>query len=91
MTLLVFPWKNRTTGELVTVENFKAPADSVHLYQHFVENRRIIGVPVGDESLLAHTGRDVRRMILEGDDRWRELIPDVAIPMAERHAQRATG
>lgn len=89
MTLLVFPWKNRTTGELVTVENFKAPADSVHLYQHFVENRRIIGVPVGDESLLAHTGRDVRRMILEGDDRWRGLIPDVAIPMAERHAQRA--
>ena len=91
MTLLVFPWKNRTTGELVTVENFKAPADSVHLYQHFVENRRIIGVPVGDESLLAHTGRDVRRMILEGDDRWRDLIPDVAIPMAERHAQRASG
>jgi hypothetical protein len=91
VSLRVFPWKNRKTGELVTVDNFRAPADSTHLYQHFVENGRIHGVQCGDESLLAGTGRDVCRMILEGDDHWRDLVPELAWPMAERHAQLHSG
>ena len=87
VTLRVFPWKNRKTGELVTAETFRAPENCVHLYQHFVENNRIHGVACGDESLLAYTGRDVCRMILANDPGWHELVPEVAWPMAERHAQ----
>jgi hypothetical protein len=87
VSLQVFPWKNRKTGELVTAETFLAPENSRHLYQHFVENGRIKGVACGDESLLAHTGRDVCRMILSGDERWHGLVPEQAWPMAERHAQ----
>ena len=66
VTLQVFPWKNRKTGELVTAETFMAPENCRHLYQHFVENNRIQGVSCGDETLLAYTGRDVCRMILSG-------------------------
>ena len=33
--------------------------------------------------LLAHTGRDVCRMILSDDDRWRALVPEQAWTMAE--------
>lgn len=87
VTLQVFPWKNRRTGELVTAETFQAPADSVHLYRHFVENGRIQGVESCDEKLLGHTGRDVCRMIMSGDGRWHDLVPQVAWPMAERHAR----
>ncbi len=87
VTLRVFPWKNRKTGELVTAGTFRAPENCVHIYQHFVENGRIHGVACGDESLLAYTGRDVCRMILANDTRWHELVPEVARPMAERHAQ----
>jgi hypothetical protein len=87
VTLRVFPWKNRKTGELVTAETFRAPENCVHLYQHFVENNRIHGVSCGDESLLAYTGRDVCRMILANETCWHELVPEVAWPMAERHAQ----
>lgn len=87
VTLQVFPWKNRKTGELVTAETFLAPENCRHLYQHFVGNGRIQGVSCGDESLLAHTGRDVCRMILANDDRWRTLVPEQAWPMAERHAR----
>jgi hypothetical protein len=86
VTLQVFPWKNRKTGELVTAETFMAPENCRHLYQHFVENGRIMGVSCGDPSLLAYTGRDVCRMILAGDERWHELVPQQAWPMAERHA-----
>jgi len=87
VTLLVFPWKNRKTGELVTCGNFQAPENCVHLYQHFVENGRIMGVNCPDESLLALTGRDVCRMIHDGDSSWQQLVPEVAWTMAERHAR----
>jgi hypothetical protein len=92
VTLHVFPWKNRRTGELVTAENFRPPAESVHLYQHFLANGRIRGIPCDEEQILAYTGRDVCRMIGSDDERWRELVPQVAWTMAERHAQlRAPG
>lgn len=87
VSLRVFPWKNRATGELVTATAFRAPENCVHLYQHFIDNGRITGVPCDDESLLAFTGRDVCRMILAGDERWRELVPEEAWTMAVRHAR----
>ena len=87
VTLHVFPWKNRRTGELVTAETFKAPENCVHLYQHFVGNGRIHGIPHADEPLLGSTGRDVCRMILAGDERWREFVPETVWAMAERHAR----
>ncbi|MFZ9937251.1 MAG: TonB-dependent receptor [Luteolibacter sp.] len=87
VTLLVYPWKNRRTGELVTADNFLAPENCRHLYQHFAENGRIRGLACGDESLLAHTGRDVCRMILLDDEHWRSLVPASAWAMAERHAR----
>jgi hypothetical protein len=86
VVLHVFPWKNRRTGELVTVENFLAPADCVHLYQHFRQNHRIVGIRCDDNDTLLHTSRDVNRMIATGDGRWRGLVPEVAWAMAERHA-----
>ncbi|MCU0778428.1 MAG: TonB-dependent receptor, partial [Akkermansiaceae bacterium] len=87
VTLHVFPWKNRRTGELVTAETFKAPENCLHLYQHFVGNGRILGIPHADEPLLGSTGRDVCRMILAGDDHWRDFVPESAWAMAERHAR----
>jgi hypothetical protein len=86
VTLYVFPWKNRRSGELVTVDNFLAPDDCVHLYQHFTDNQRIIGVACDDAGMLLHTSRDVCRMIVAGDERWRDLVPQAAWVMAARHA-----
>lgn len=87
LTLRVFPWKNRKSGELVTADSFIAPENSVHLYQHFLENGRIHAVDCGDESLLDSTGRDVNRMIVDGVEGWRDLVPEVAWEMAMRHAR----
>ncbi|MEI6653395.1 MAG: TonB-dependent receptor [Verrucomicrobiota bacterium] len=91
VTLHVFPWKNRRSGELVMVDNFRAPEDCVHLYQHFLDNRRIVGIACDDEELLRHTSRDVCRMIVASDPRWRDLVPQVAWTMAERHARCLKG
>ena len=82
----MFPWRNRKTGELVAAETFLPPENCVHLYRHFLATGKIQGIPYGKPSLLAHTGRDVCRMIHEGDERWRQLVPQHAWAMAERHA-----
>ncbi len=87
VTLHVFPWKNRRNGELVTAETFLAPEDCVHLYRHFLTNGRIQGIPCEDDFILSYTGRDVCRMINAKDGRWRQLVPEVAWTMAERHAR----
>lgn len=89
VTLHVFPWKNRRNGELVTAETFMPPADCVHLYRHFIANGRIQGIPCEDSQSLVYTGRDVCRMIHADDGRWRELVPEIAWTMAERHARLA--
>jgi len=87
VTLHVFPWKNRRNGELVTAETFRAPEDSVHLYRHFLSNKRIQSIPCEDDFILSYTGRDVCRMINAKDEAWHKLVPEVAWTMAERHAQ----
>ncbi len=88
VSLHVFPWKNRKTGELVSASNFRAPSLSKHLYEHFLINHRIIDVPCEDLRLLDYTGRDVCRLILTGDEKWRELVPPASWKMAECHAQQ---
>jgi len=87
VSLHVFPWKNRKSGEVVTADSFHAPPDSTHLYRHFLENRRIIPVAFQDEHIPILTGRDVSRMILDGDDSWRGFVPEAAWTMAERQAR----
>lgn len=86
LTLRVFPWKNRRSGELVGASSFIAPENSLHLYRHFLENGRIIGVECTDHTLLDWTGRDVNRLIVAGDETWRRLVPEAAWEMAGRHA-----
>ena len=91
VTLHVFPWKNRRSGELVTAETFRAPEDSVHLYRHFLANGRMLPIVCEDEELLGRTGRDVCRMIAAGDTTWQDLVPEVAWTMAKRHAELRLG
>lgn len=91
VSLQVFPWKNRRSGELVTAQTFQAPENCLHLYQHFLENGHIQEVVCDDESLLEFTSRDVLRLIAKGDPRWRQLVPECAWEMAERHAHRQRG
>jgi len=78
VTLYVYPWKNRKTGELVDAASFIPPDDSRSLYKYFLETGKVRGVPVGDELLLQHTGRDIQEMIASGDEEWHEWVPEEA-------------
>ena len=80
--LYVYPWKNRKSGELVTANNFEAPENLRHLYSHLYENGLIHPVQVIDEDLLRYTARDITRMIQQGDERWKDYVPEEAYKAA---------
>ncbi|MGJ8657442.1 MAG: TonB-dependent receptor [Akkermansiaceae bacterium] len=82
LSLYVYPWKNRQTGELVTTEVFKIEAHLSHLLQYFRENKMIQDVECSDEELLAYTGRDILKMIQDGDDSWKDQVPSFAHKVA---------
>ncbi len=77
ITLLVYPWRNRKTGEIVTAENFRAPEHLRHLYRYFIDAGMIGAIPCSDESLLDITARQVMRRVAN-DDPWEELVPEEA-------------
>ncbi len=78
LSLYVYPWGNRKSGELVSAENFRVPEDLRYLYRHFRENGMIHAIPCGDRELLRYTGRDIQRMIAAGDETWKNLVPKQA-------------
>lgn len=82
--LFVYPWHNTQSKELVTAENFKAPDEWHHFYQHLLDNKRVIPVGVGDPSFLANTGRKVMKMIESGDTAWKNWVPPEAHDMFQR-------
>jgi len=82
--LFVYPWHNTRSKELVTADNFKAPANWQHFYQHLIENGRVRSIGVGDPTLLAKTGRKILAMIREGDSGWEQWVPEEAHAMVRR-------
>ena len=76
--LYVYPWKNRKTGELVTTEVFRVEDHLKHLFLYFKDNNMILDVECSDEELLAHTGRDILKLIKKGDDSWKTKVPEIA-------------
>ena len=78
LALYVYPWKNRKDGEVVTAESFKTSESVKHLYQYFLQNRKIRSVEPGEKDLLNFTGREIQKMIAEGGEEWKEFVPEIA-------------
>lgn len=86
--LFVYPWHNTKSKELVTADNFKAPENWQHFYQHLIENQRIHAIGVGDPTLLSMTGRKTLKLIESGGDDWEKWIPEEAHEMVRRQMNR---
>ncbi|MDF7801644.1 hypothetical protein P4C99_19355 [Pontiellaceae bacterium B1224] len=84
VSLLVYPWHNTRSLELVTVENFRAPENWQYFYKHLLQNERIRPVGVGDPSLLAMTSRKTMKLIEAGGSEWEQWVPEEAHKMVRR-------
>ncbi len=84
LSLLVYPWRNRTGGALVTADNFNAPDHLFHLYKHFHQNGMITDIGCGDEKLLERTGREILKSAADGGE-WEEWVPEEALALVRCH------
>ncbi len=75
VSLLVSPWKNRKTGEMVTAKNFRAPDKYQDFYHFLYSNKHIVHLPSGDPELLNKTPRDLCTMQEQGQEEWQNLVP----------------
>jgi len=78
VSLHVYPWQNRHTGEVVTADSFRPPEDASHLYRYFMENGMIHSTPYRNLDLLKYTSRDIQKLICDGDPEWKSYVPEVA-------------
>jgi hypothetical protein len=85
VTLMVYPWQNSETGELVTAESFTVPSQVAHLYAHLLENglvEPIRGVTCRDLSVLPS---QVLARLQSGDESWRSHVPPDVVQIIERN------
>ena len=74
--LYVSSWFNKRKGSLVTADIYKSPENYRNLYQHFLENNMVNAIELSNINLLKYNGRDLLKMIGEGEETWKEFIPE---------------
>lgn len=84
LRLYVYPVLDRESGQLRTAQRAQVPDHLRSLYEYLVENHRVLSIAGNaNRDLLDFWTTDVRRMILEGDERWKKLVPPELVPVYE--------
>lgn len=82
--LLVHPWRNPDTGEVVTAETLQAAPSLRHLYAHLLENGFIEGIRDCNPALLPIFPAGVRAKLAAGDPAWEAMVPPQAAAIIKR-------
>jgi hypothetical protein len=82
--LYVYPMGDPMTGRVMSAEDVKVSSEKRHLLRYLLETQSVRSLPAeeGHDDLLFHTSADVRKMLLAGDARWQNLVPDIVLRQA---------
>jgi len=84
--LFVYPYCDRKSGELSTVENLKLPPEAKPLFDYVVGAGKIIGLHNQDPTCMSIDSRDVLKRIASGDALWETMVPPAIVELIkERH------
>ena len=73
--LYVYPWLNRETGRIVTLDTMEVAPNLRHLYAHLVENHFIEDIRNFNAEYLAITTTGVIEKLQAGDAIWESQVP----------------
>jgi hypothetical protein len=77
--LYVYPSGDAATGKILTARDARLEAPMQHLLAYFLETKSVRPIEEGQKELLFDSSADVRRMIVENDPRWKELVPPAVL------------
>ncbi len=78
--LYVYPWLNRETGEIVTLDTLEVAPNLRHLYAHLVENHFVEDIRHFNPDYLTISSTGVIEKLQAGDAAWEGEVPS---PVAE--------
>ncbi|AZQ44505.1 TonB-dependent receptor [Nonlabens ponticola] len=76
LRVYLYPMQDPETGELITSDNLKVHPRMKELYKFFKYNGKVKDITDYDDSIGHIYSREVLRMIDEGEDGWREMLPE---------------
>ena len=82
--LLVHPWRNPASGEVVTAETLQPAPPLRHLYTHLLENGFIEGIRGCNPDWLPIFPAGVRAKLAAGDPTWETMVPPQAAAIIKR-------
>jgi hypothetical protein len=74
--LYVYPWLNRETGQVITLDNFQPPEPIKHLYAHLLANGCLEPIRTFNPDYLAVSSSGVLDKLQKGDAAWEKQVPD---------------
>jgi hypothetical protein len=78
--LYVYPWLNRETGKIVTLDTLEVAPNLRHLYAHLIENHFVEDIRNFNADYLPITTHGVIKKLQAGDATWESQVPG---PVAE--------
>lgn len=76
LRLYVYPVLDRETGLVKPVSRAEIPENLRSLFAYLTENERIISIAgSANRDVLQFWTTDIRRMLNDGDERWKNLVP----------------
>ena len=75
MKLYLYPTKEQGSGEILTSENIEVHDNIKYLYKHLLQSRKILDIPGVKKERLHIRSYEVRKMICNGDEKWKEMVP----------------
>ncbi|MCP9199642.1 TonB-dependent receptor [Gramella sp. GC03-9] len=81
LKVYLYPILDEETGEVINSKNLKVHPRLKELYKFFIDNHRVIDIEDYDKEALKINPRRVHEMILERDEKWEEMVPDLTANM----------
>lgn len=75
VTLYVYPAKPSKDDQLLTSQKLDIPHEINYLYQHLLENGRIVDIEEYEEEILHIFTKSALKKIHKGDPDWEQLVP----------------
>ena len=86
MTLFIYPYCDRKTGELSTVDTMELPPVAKPLFDYVNQAGQLVSLTNHDPACSRIDSRDVLKKIASGDASWEEMVPGPIVELIkERH------
>lgn len=77
LKLYVYPWLDPVNGECLNADQARIAPHQRKLFEHLLDNEYIIPIQPTEGLDLRYSGTVIRAMIAAGDERWKQLVPDI--------------